>query len=126
MPVPVRPLNRVLANPKAVAAQTFKTADLEVPFHLAQPWMGFFPLFQNQCELVDEKPSIAMPQHASWIAYPYSITSGSDDNATAVWFEQDEKRRRIRHLRLYSNEDAALCDNDRILYSIKQAMLANS
>lgn len=108
----------VVASPNAVAAQTFKSADVLTPYFQSGAWHRLSDLFRQQLLLAEpSKLSLALPTNGSWIAFPYAISADLMDRSCAVWITTD---RTVSHVRLYSSPQSAIADNDQIIQILSE------
>jgi len=108
----------MVASPNAVAAQTFKSADVLAPYFQSGAWRLLSDLLRQQLLLAEpSKLSLALPTNGSWIAFPYAISSDLLDRSCAVWVTAD---RTVSHVRLYSSPQSATADNDRIVQILSE------
>lgn len=115
------------ANPKAVAAQTFKTPSLEVDYQASRVWETLAPMFAQQYRIDPPSDVFTAPDPtgaSAWVAFPWSLREGLEQTGCAVWLEDPEGRARVRHIRLYASLDAAERDNSRINGMVTAALYA--
>ncbi|KRR20995.1 hypothetical protein CQ14_35965 [Bradyrhizobium lablabi] len=112
--------NAYVANPKAVAAQTFKAKSVEAPFHDSGAWSKLGEFFTTQFAVTGiGRPEIVSPTtEGDWIVYPVALVSAKFAPGCAVWLEG----RTIRHVRLYADRGQAETDNSRIRAIIETTM----
>lgn len=100
-----------LAGPKALAAQTFKAREAEVPFLESGYWAEFSGLFAKQVSLLSPPPAVDIEEAGPWVAYPFAVHPDYDDRTCAAWVDTTPKRPYVRHVRLYRRAEAASADN---------------
>ncbi|AUW47190.1 hypothetical protein CUJ84_pRLN3000052 (plasmid) [Rhizobium leguminosarum] len=74
-------------------------------------WAEYAHFFSHQLGIVECPPMISPPVDGQWVAYPYALDHAHTDGTCAVWIETTARRSFARHVRLYSNEYAAVADN---------------
>ena len=104
---------KFIANPKAVAAQAFKSKSIAVDFQESKVWKPLSGYFVNQYRVDKEvQPLLKLPQQGDWIIYPYAILNEDKiDKETCLVWDNKEDWPRVRHLRLYHNRRDAEQDN---------------
>ncbi|WP_142781096.1 hypothetical protein [Agrobacterium sp. T29] len=112
-----------IANPKAVAAQTFKSPQMDVPYHDSEVWSEVASLFAVQYPRT-AAVDISFETHLDcpWIAFPWAICKGLASRACLVWVDDRGKRRLVRHIRLYPNGDHLEEDHRWLEHAVRKAI----
>ena len=108
-----------IANPKAVAAQTFKSNSIAGAFNRDAAWATYANIFSRQYRAPYDL--ILHPDYLSdesWIMYPYAI-SNIEGCCSVVWTEKYNNGFKVRHVRVYESADLANTDNSKIFEILK-------
>jgi len=112
----------IVANPKAVAAQAYKSVSIQVEFYESRVWEHLARFFERQYSIQGKwKPDIQAPLDDRWIVYPFSVVETVQHAGCIVW-DVPEGRPRIRHLRIYRNQFDAEVANAEIAKIISGAI----
>ena len=109
--------HKLVANPKAIAFQTFKSRSLNAPFYMGKAWAEYADIFRFQFLIsAAQAPAIDVPAVGDWIAYPYALLEGIFHCECVVWIEEvpPPTLRHFRHVRFYPDSSTAERDNNRI------------
>jgi hypothetical protein len=116
-----------IANAKAVAAQTYKSKSVAVPFLDSKAWAEYHDIFKIQFEPAHGKPpAISIEGKGDWIAYPYALVNASvEEGSCVVWIAPAPPPREydVRHVRIYSDTQIAERDNQRIADTLRMKNL---
>lgn len=108
---------KMVASPKAVAAQTYKSRGCATTFWNCGAWALYADIFSVQFK--SEAVECGMKEMpGDWVAYPFSIVNHIDQRCCLVWIEAGNDRIYVRHVRLYNNIVSAEIDNKRIKETI--------
>ncbi len=101
-----------IANPKAVAAQTFASPAAFKTYLASGLWRDMAQLFAPQ--YAPNAPltlKLDIEGEAAWLAFPWAVKADLETAGTLVWLEKAPDGQDVRHLRVYSSADQAHRDN---------------
>jgi hypothetical protein len=114
-----------IAHPKAVAAQTYKSKSVSVPFFESKAWAEYPDIFKIQFAPEYNKIPhvvVAKEDKGDWISYPYALVDAPvEEGSCVVWIEPalPPRTEDVRHVRLYSDIRTAERDNQRIVDTLR-------
>jgi len=122
----VEPARGRIANPKAVAAQTFLPRHFALEYHRSQTWVLIAPLFGNQRPVSNGRAVGEGLTGQDSILFPYSVSATHpEENAVGVWIDDNGI---VRHVRLFNSPQAAVASNRLLsgLLKVKTELLFNA
>lgn len=98
--------NCLVANPKAVAAQTFQSKEVELEYFNSQKWASISHFFRNQLGVkpINIEEQLPLSSEGCWVAFPWSVAPEFLDKTVVVWLDPQHK---VRHLRLFRSAEVA-------------------
>lgn len=103
---------RFIANPKAVALQTFASPAAFKIYLSSGLWQDAARLFSPQYAMTANiNFNFSLEDNVAWLAFPWSVIPNLATSGTLVWLEEASGGQDVRHVRLYCSPDHAHQDN---------------